>query len=161
MNRKYRNPWAALTTVSFLLIAASACSNSSQSANGESGEKPLTNFAEEITSDTKSLVLKPGQSVFVPLTVKNTGPEKWSANGAYPVHLSYLWFADGRQLPIDTTRTFLSGDLAPGATQSLRANVAAPPTPGTYTLKFTMVQERVAWFSSTGGSSFDVPVTVQ
>ena len=149
-------PTVAFAAVTVLFFVTSACSDSSKAVRVESGERPLTKFAEEITSDTKSLTLKPGQVVLVPVTVKNLGPEKWSANGAYPVHLSYLWFADGKQLPIDPTRTVLSGDLAPGATQTLQANVAAPPASGKYTLKFTMVQERVVFFSSTGASAFDV-----
>ena len=161
MNGKFRYPMVAFAAVTVLFFVASACSDSSKSVRVESEDRPLTKFAEEITSDTKSLTLKPAQTVLVPVTVKNPGPEKWSANGAYPVHLSYLWFADGKQLPIDPARTDLSGDLAPGATQTLQANVAAPPVSGKYTLKFTMVQERVAWFSSTGASTFDVPVVVQ
>ena len=162
MNVKFRNPMAAFAAVTVLFFVASACSDSPKSVGVQSGDRPLIKFAEEITSDTKSLTLKPGQTVLVPVTVKNPGPEKWSANGAhYPVHLSYLWFADGKQLPIDTARTDLRGDLAPGDTQTLQANVAAPQASGKYTLKFTMVQERVVWFSSTGASTFDVAVTVQ
>lgn len=95
------------------------------------------------------------------VTVKNIGAETWAANGKYPVHLSYLWFIGGKQLPIEPPRSFLPADVPSGAIQSLKVTVVAPKNPGQYTLKFTMVQESVAWFLSGGAKTLDVPVTVE
>jgi hypothetical protein len=51
--------------------------------------------------------------------------------------------------------------VLPGASQVLRANVIAPSSAGHYSLRFTMVQEGVAWFLGAGGKTFDIPVIVQ
>jgi hypothetical protein len=161
MTRKTCIEWASFTALGLLLITTIACSNSTKPGAAESEDKPLRKFAQEIKSETTTLTLKPTQQLFMPVTVKNSGVETWAASGTYPVHLSYLWFSGGKQLQLDTTRTFLQSDLPPGGERILKANVTAPPTAGQYILKFTMVQERAAWFSSAGAKTFDIPVTVQ
>ena len=44
-------------------------------------------------------------------------------------------------------RTDLPASVAPGQSVTVNAVVNAPPA-GTYTIKFDLVQEGVAWFSS-------------
>jgi hypothetical protein len=162
MKRKASIKSASFLALGLLGLSVTACSNASNSGSKPAEDRPLKDFSEEIKSETTTLSLKTNEQLFVPVVVKNTGTEAWSAKAAtYPVHLSYLWFSAGKQLPLDTVRTFLGADLAPGAEQILKANVSVPPTPGQYTLKFMMVQERVAWFGNAGGKSLEIPVTVE
>jgi hypothetical protein len=134
-----------------------ACSSSSTAAK----DKPLKHFEQEITSEAKMVTLKPGQQVFIPIKVKNIGAEFWASKAnTYPVHLGYLLFDGSKQLDINTPRTFLPSDLAPGTEQTLKAVLIGPPTRGIYTARFTMVQERAAWFTGTGAPSLNIPVTV-
>jgi hypothetical protein len=172
MYRDTRKQSALRTLLFSLCFGVLACSsnpnpklpNSSAAvAPTKPEDKPLKQFAQEITSERISLQLKSGGQFAVPVTVKNIGTETWHSQGTYPVHLSYLWIADNdnKELPRANARTFLPADLAPGASQSLSAVVLAPSSPGQYTLKFTMVQERVAWFADLHGKTVDIPVTIQ
>jgi hypothetical protein len=141
-----------------LSLAAAACSNSPKAAE----DRPLKDFSQDIQSETSKLTLKAGATFQISATVKNSGTDIWAANAPNnPVHLSYLWFSDGKQLPIETSRAFLPADLNPGVSQHLIVNGTAPGTPGPYIFKLTMVQERIAWFLAQGAKTFDIAVTVE
>ncbi len=102
-----------------------------------------------------------GAAVTVPMALTNTGNFLWSAAGTAPVHLGYHWTdAVGTVLVWDGTRTSLVADVAPGAAQTVQAQITFPSAPGAYVLKWDLVQEGVAWFSSKNVATFDQPVTV-
>jgi hypothetical protein len=124
-------------------------------------DKPLTKFVQEITSDTRLLTISAGKEFVMRVTVKNIGLETWPAGGGYPVDLGYVWYQNEKPLSFDTPRVFLQGNLLPGASQEVDITVKAPTTAGRYTLKFTMLQERVAWFFGAGAKTLDIPVTVK
>jgi hypothetical protein len=46
-------------------------------------------------------------------------------------------------------------------TATLNARLRAPSSPGTYTLKWDMLQENVAWFRTKGVATFDQTVVVK
>jgi hypothetical protein len=97
----------------------------------------------------------------VPITLTNTGNFPWPAAGANPVHLGYHWIdATGNAVVWDGLRSSLSVDVAPGAAQTLQAKVQMPAAPGTYTLRWDLVQEGVTWFSGKGVRTFDQAVVV-
>jgi hypothetical protein len=120
--------------------------------------------------------LTSGQTISVSVAVKNTGTLTWSPTGTNPVRLSYHWYRAGA-VPagsVPTTpapnygavvfnglRANLPRPIGPGETIPLTARVQAPPTPGSYTLKWDMVHENVAWFSWQGVSTKDQTVTVR
>ncbi|HUQ17455.1 MAG TPA: N-acetylmuramoyl-L-alanine amidase, partial [Candidatus Saccharimonadales bacterium] len=92
-----------------------------------------------------------GQTATVPITITNTGAGVFPTTSAQPVNLGYHWStASGTSVLWDGVRTKLPADLAPGASVQLQASVTAPPTGGTFTLRFDLVQEGVAWFSGKG-----------
>lgn len=102
-----------------------------------------------------------GQVASVPVTVTNTGQGTFPTTSSFPVNLGYHWYDTvGRAVVWDGSRTKLPGDLASGQSVSLTAQVAAPTTPGTYSLRFDLVQEGVAWFSLKGAAPTDFTVTV-
>ncbi|HZP95167.1 MAG TPA: N-acetylmuramoyl-L-alanine amidase [Candidatus Limnocylindria bacterium] len=102
-----------------------------------------------------------GSAASVPITVTNTSSFAWSAGGANPIHLSYHWSdSAGRTVVWDGLRTSLPADVAPGASASLQASLVFPTGTGTYTLRWDMVEEGVAWFSGKDVRTFDQPVQV-
>jgi hypothetical protein len=102
-----------------------------------------------------------GSTQTVPITLTNTGNFLWPAAGANPVHLGYHWIdAKGNAAVWDGARSNLAADVAPGTAQTLQATVIVPVAPGTYTLKWDLVQEGVAWFSGKGVPTFNQAVVV-
>ncbi|MBM4420447.1 MAG: hypothetical protein FJ034_02445 [Chloroflexi bacterium] len=97
----------------------------------------------------------------VALTVTNTGNFTWPAAGANPVALSYHWIDSAGQAAVwDGARTKLAGDVAPGASAPLQANIKFPAAGGTYTLRWDLVEEGVTWFSAKGVPTRDQSVSV-
>jgi len=102
-----------------------------------------------------------GQTATVPVTITNTGAGVFPTTNAQPVNLSYHWStSSGTTVVWDGARTKLPTDLAPGTSVQLQASVTAPPTGGTFTLRFDLVQEGVAWFSAKGNPTGNLGVTV-
>jgi len=102
-----------------------------------------------------------GQVASVPVTVTNTGQGTFPTTSSYPVNLGYHW-NNSAGVPVvwDGSRTKLPGDLLSGQGVDLTAQVAAPTTPGTYFLRFDLVQEGVTWFSLKGAAPTNFTVTV-
>lgn len=107
--------------------------------------------------------LTAGVETRVGLRLRNTGRQAWPPRGAHPVHIGYHWYdEDGNPVPaIKDLRTTLPDEIPPGGEVSLRAALATPPQPGTYTLEWDLVQEGVAWFKEKGGTPLRVPVTIE
>jgi uncharacterized protein YcfL len=102
-----------------------------------------------------------GAAATLPIALTNTGNFTWSALGTTPVHLGYHWTdATGKVVVWDGARANLAADVAPGASQTVQAQIVFPSTAGTYILKWDLVQEGVAWFSSKNVPTFDQTVTV-
>jgi hypothetical protein len=104
--------------------------------------------------------LKPGTMISVPVTVTNTGCLEWAGQSA-TFHLSNHWYSGTQPVTFDGLRTVLPRRVCPGETVQMMGSLKAPSTPGTYVLKWDMVQEGVTWFSSKGVATHDVTVTVQ
>jgi hypothetical protein len=108
-----------------------------------------------------STLARSGGLVAIPFTITNASNFTWSPTDKSPVTLSYHWVSStGQTVVWEGLRTKLSADLAPGASVTLQAQVAFPVTQGTYTLKWDLVHEGVAWFSTKGVRTFDQTVVV-
>ena len=95
----------------------------------------------------------PGSRSLVPVTATNTGLLTWSAGGPNPVHAAaHLYDLADQVVVWDGERTVLPNDVAPGQSVSLNVAVAVPPTAAAarYVFRVDLVQEGVAWFSSSG-----------
>ncbi len=87
----------------------------------------------------------------VSVTVQNTGQRTWSAGGDAAVRLSYhIYDAAGNVVVWDGARGALPQDVAPGLSVTVIITPIAPGGTGTYTLKWDLVQDGVAWFSTFG-----------
>ena len=80
----------------------------------------------------------------------------WGSN----VNLTYHWYdAAGNVVVWDGLRTSLAG-TAKTVIAAVNAQVAVPATPGTYKLRYDIVQEGVTWFSGQGMQTPVKQVTV-
>jgi hypothetical protein len=98
-----------------------------------------------------ALTLRPGESVFVPIRVSNTGLRTWQAAGDHPYLLSYhLYQADQTPVTYDGQRTRMPSDVLAGVVVEVQAELTAPLQPGEYIVEWDEVQESATWFSWTG-----------
>ena len=98
-----------------------------------------------------------GARVTAPIRVQNMSNFPWDAN----VNLGYHWYdSAGRVVVWDGSRTPLAG-IAVNEVRAIDANVDVPAVPGTYTLRFDIVQEGVTWFSSKGMQLAPITVRVE
>src|SRR5438445_129930 len=87
-----------------------------------------------------------GMTVSVPLKVQNLSNFDFDSS----INLSYHWYdASGASVVWDGVRTSLAG-LRQGEVRAVSVQVAVPATVGGYTLRYDVVREGVAWFSSKG-----------
>ena len=85
-------------------------------------------------------------TVLVPVKIENMSNFDWGSN----VNLSYHWYdAADNLVAWDGLRTSLAG-TARTQIAAINAQIAVPATPGTYKLRYDIVQEGVAWFSGQG-----------
>lgn len=104
---------------------------------------------------------KVGETMRIPVMVKNTSNFVWDSGAANPVNFSYNWFdSNGNRLVLDVERTPLPKSLAPKELEKLNALIVFPDRPGNYILALTMVQEGVTWFNDAGAQAPNIPVTV-
>ena len=103
-----------------------------------------------------------GAQAAVPITIVNSGNFTWPAAGANPITLSYHWQRpDGSAAVWDGLRTRLAADVPAGGSVVLGAAIAFPATAGTFTLRWDLVEEGVAWFSGKGVPTFNQSVAVE
>jgi hypothetical protein len=95
-------------------------------------------------------------TVSVPVRIENMSNFDWGSN----VNLSYHWYdAAGNLVEWNGLRTSLAG-TARTHIAAVNAQIAVPATPGTYRLRYDIVQEGVTWFSGQGMQTPIKQVTV-
>jgi RHS repeat-associated protein len=86
----------------------------------------------------------------IPVTISNVGRNTWTTDRFY---LSYhLYDSNGNLISWDNVRSPLPYAMGPLTQASFDAKVYAPENPGTYTMRWDMVQEGTTWFSDQGVS---------
>jgi len=76
--------------------------------------------------------------------IENLGSAFLVSAPPHPVHISYRWVAG--PTAVEGERTRLPQSIAPKTSAECYLGLRTPPTPGTYELRVTLVQEGVAWF---------------
>ncbi len=94
--------------------------------------------------------LNRGQTITVGVQVTNTGSLIWTPANPNPFRLSYHWFQGTTEVISSGLRTNLAGPVGFNQSAVLNANLRAPSNPGTYTLKWDMIQEGITWFRDKG-----------
>lgn len=124
-------------------------------------EQPVTSFRQVVTSSKLDLNLHPGQDTKIPVRIHNPGTETWISAGKYPVNISYKWYKNGQMLRIEGERTALPAAVGPNQAVDAAVRVIAPPDPGNYALRVTLVQEAVAWFMMNSNTFLELPATIK
>ena len=102
-----------------------------------------------------------GERSTASVKVRNAGTVTWDARR---VSLGYHWQTlQGQPVKaVEDLRTPLPVNVAPGMVLSLtQAQVAAPPAPGEYILKWDLVNSDGTWFAERGSPTFNVGAKVQ
>ncbi|WP_247896129.1 COG1470 family protein [Azospirillum brasilense] len=93
-----------------------------------------------------TVTVRPGESVTLPVRVRNEGAAAWQPAGFHCVAASY-WLEGGpAEGPREGRRTFLPEGLQPGEEAQIALRVDAPGEEGVWLLRPALVQERIAWF---------------
>jgi len=127
---------------------------------------PLQVFEQEISSPAPPQTHNVNENITIPVTVKNVSNVPWPCKTASDekstnrVTLGYQWL-DSTGKAIKDGRVMLSDDLFPGSSITLEAKVQAPSEPADYALRFSMVQENVAWFHNKGAVPLIINIKVQ
>jgi subtilisin family serine protease len=108
----------------------------------------LSNFVSQSVPKT---MLLPGETMNVSITMRNVGPNTWTAGQAFRLGVmgSEGWGVGGR--------AYLTGDVPPNTDVTFNFQVTAPNTPGTFSFRWRMLQEGVQFF---GDATTDIPITV-
>ncbi|MEA2720187.1 MAG: hypothetical protein QOJ39_2051 [Candidatus Eremiobacteraeota bacterium] len=90
-----------------------------------------------------------GQRFVAEVTLHNGGDAPLSSFGPNPVQFAAVWL-DGEHRPVDGdgARALVAPAARPCETGRYAVQVTAPDAPGRYTLRLTLVQEFVRWYST-------------
>jgi 2-polyprenyl-3-methyl-5-hydroxy-6-metoxy-1,4-benzoquinol methylase len=104
----------------------------------------------------------PAAQFDVQVEIDNRTPVSLGSLPPDPVSVSYRWLlSDGKEVEPNGIRTAIRPPIAPGCRRSLSVQVAAPPQPGSYILRLTLVQEWIQWFDTPPiGVYCDLPMEV-
>jgi stage II sporulation protein D len=137
-------------------------------ARGESLSASAAASAADEASSTVTYIgypsgpARPGETVTIPVALRNRDAVTWPAAGAQAVKLSYhMYDAAGHVVAWDGLRSSLPDDLPAGGGDVFPMTVAAPALTGTYTVKPDLVRDGLGWFSAVGTApgSFALRVT--
>lgn len=110
--------------------------------------------------------VSPGQTLRITLAVTNNSNSNWPSSHVSAVHSIGAGYhiLDGQRKMYrfdSNPRAYLWRDLKPGDSVNLPLEVCLPTQKGNYFLQFDIVQEHVSWFSASGNSTPEIPITVK
>jgi hypothetical protein len=127
--------------------------------------EPRTAYDVDYVEHNTPATMIAGQTNAVQLTLRNPSYRTWPAGGPHPVRLGYHWYtATGQEVPAglwNDLRTSLPYDVLPGDRVTLNCNLGAPRQPGTYEVRWDLVEELRTWFAWQGVETLNVAVTVK
>jgi hypothetical protein len=145
--------------VLFLFLLLSSCSERKQPLGQE---KAGADYSAALESEAKECRSFEGETLEIPLRLKNTGKNPWSSLEKNPCFLSYhLLDGSGKTLKFDNPRTSFPRMISPGETTEIPVKIKTPLAKGTYILEFDLVREGLAWFADHGGATLKIPVLVE
>ena len=106
-------------------------------------------------------ITRPGETVTIPVALRNHDTALWPAVGEKAVKLSYhLYDSAGRVVAWDGIRSILPSDLPAGGGDVVPMTVTVPALTGTYTVKPDLVRDGLGWFSVQGAAPGSFPLRV-
>lgn len=106
--------------------------------------------------------VRAGTRVTARLRVENGGTATWRSQGADGLQVAYHWLDPrGNAIVWDGVRSPFPRPIAPGEAIELDLAVDAPRPPGSYVLRFDLVEEHRFWLSEVGVATLDIPLEVE
>jgi arylsulfatase A-like enzyme len=99
--------------------------------------------------------LKPGETVTVSVTMRNTGESTWTSTDNYM--LGYVNSSDNNVWGIHRVKLDLGEQIAPNASKTFVFNITAPVNAGRFNFQWRMMEENVEWF---GNASNGINISV-
>ncbi len=127
-------------------------------------EKGPQLFRGDLRCDDCPRSMAAGEWYPVDVEVSNGSPFVWTipSLGAPAVRVGYHWVRPSGEMHVfDTHRDYLPHPVWPGESARMPASVLAPDEPGEYILRWDLVIENVAWFSSRGWQGPEARVRVE
>lgn len=124
-------------------------------------EAPKPTYSVEWLDYRPPAQLMAGQRATVRLRLRNAGTVTWQAG---QVSLGYRWYTPQGQpvTSVESLRTALPANVAPGMTLTLTlAALAMPLLPGSFVLKWDLVEGDTGWFSVRGAPTYNVTAKVE
>ena len=110
---------------------------------------------------SQKITARPGQTVSVPIAVKNTSDETFPA-GDKVFGLSYhLLSEQGQAIPHDNARAYLTAPLQAGEEVMLNLTVEIPSTLGCSQIEVDLVWEGLMWFKDVGNPTCRLELEVR
>jgi hypothetical protein len=123
--------------------------------------RPEAPYHQTITSSVKELRVHPKERFVVPINIQNRGSRSWRSTGPQPIVVSYQWTSGEVLLPIEGLRTLLPRAVKPNDAVDVTVMIEAPDQHGDLQLRFSLVEEGVAWFISKSHEYLRIPAAVQ
>jgi O-antigen ligase len=104
-----------------------------------------------------------GETLAVPVTLRNTGTVTWQHDGDRPFRLSYHWVrlsGPPALADYEGLRTALPADVPPGGVVDVVGLARGPADEGEYRLHWDLVEEGVTWFSEVGNAMPEARIDV-
>ncbi len=114
--------------------------------------------------DPHPLAVACNRPFYLTLELTNASTFMLASAPPNPVFISYHWMQEGGRKTVikEGVRSGIYPPLEAGARRSIKADVLAPPEPGLYVLRLTLVQEDVRWFDTKPTQlKLDIPVEVR
>ena len=122
---------------------------------------PSQAYRAKITVE-KTLRVIAGQSLIIPVRVKNTSTVTWKPTINSGIRLGNHWLDEqGEVVCWSDGIVKLNQEVSPGKVIRLDLFVNIPENPGKYQLELDLVEEGITWFKGKGSQSTVVDVTVQ
>jgi hypothetical protein len=123
---------------------------------------PASAEAIEVSVVWAPRLVAPGETFEIRVEMRNRSRENLASIGPTPVRLSYHWLDEAGEMHyFDGRRTELTRSVHPSDRHQQRMLVDAPTGEGRFTLRVTVVQELVTWFTELQSAVYcDVSIVV-
>lgn len=138
-----------------------------KTALGHTTRRPSRLSAHIRTDDTSTHSARAGEPFTTDLTITNMGDTTWlggnTPRSGWTRVGAHLYRHDGTRTLVDFDwwRQPLPGDVAPGETVTLRAELPPLRAAGTYMVSVDLVIEQVAWFADFGGEPATLRIEIR
>jgi len=106
------------------------------------------------------LEIAANETILVPVVIVNEGTLIWRSDDTPPILLGARWVDTATNEEFGQARWRFPGPVLPGETVRMTLPVRAPNKPGSFELRWDVVQETVTWFGNKNGITATTQVAI-